>query len=116
MIQDILLRDEHGDIDCFELTGLADAGKTGLDIVCAAVTAVSIGAVNGVEALAGLQPDDFADEVHGGHLTMKRLSVITGEQLHISTILLENLLLELTSNSDTYPDRLMITNKTLETN
>ena len=49
-------------------------------IVCAAVSAVSIGAVNGVEALAGFKPDVIADEVHGGHLQMKLKSVITGEQ------------------------------------
>lgn len=46
----ICYRDEHGDIESFELTGDADAGKTGEDIVCAAVLAVVIGAVNGVEA------------------------------------------------------------------
>jgi uncharacterized protein len=38
-----------------ELTGHADAGKTGQDIVCAAVSAVSIGAVNGIEGLAGFE-------------------------------------------------------------
>ena len=57
MIKAIFHRDEHGDIVSFELTGHADAGKTGQDIVCAAVSAVSIGAVNGVEALAGFKPD-----------------------------------------------------------
>ena len=98
MIKAIFHRDEHGDIVSFELTGHADAGKTGQDIVCAAVSAVSIGAVN------------------GGHLQMKLKSVITGEQLHISQILLENLLLELQSIQDQYPDRLMITTKQLEQN
>ena len=47
---------------------------------------------------------------------MKLKSVITGEQLHISQILLENLLLELQSIQDQYPDRLMITTKQLEQN
>ena len=116
MIKAIFHRDEHGDIVSFELTGHADAGKTGQDIVCAAVSAVSIGAVNGVEALAGFKPDVIADEVHGGHLQMKLKSVITGEQLHISQILLENLLLELQSIQDQYPDRLMITTKQLVQN
>ena len=37
MIKAIFHRDEHGDIVSFELTGHADAGKTGQDIVCAAV-------------------------------------------------------------------------------
>ena len=52
MIKAIFHRDEHGDIVSFSLTGHADAGKTGKDIVCAAVSAVSIGAVNGIEGLS----------------------------------------------------------------
>ncbi len=44
---------------------------------------------------------------------MKLKSIITGEQLHIRQILLENLLLELQSIQDQYPDRLMITTKQL---
>ena len=116
MIKAIFHRDEHGDIVSFSLTGHADAGKTGKDIVCAAVSAVSFGAVNGIESLAGFEPDVIADEVHGGHLQMAIKTAITGEQLHISQILLENLLLELQSIQDQYPDRLTITTKQLEQN
>ncbi|MDM7525531.1 ribosomal-processing cysteine protease Prp [Lacticaseibacillus paracasei] len=116
MIKAIFHRDEHGDIVSFSLTGHADAGKTGKDIVCAAVSAVSIGAVNGIEGLAWFEPDVIADEVHGGHLQMAIKTAITGEQLHISQILLENLLLELQSIQDQYPDRLTITTKQLEQN
>ena len=114
MIKAIFHRDEHGDIVSFELSGHADAGQTGKDIVCAAVSAVSIGAVNGVEALAGFKPNVVADTVHGGHLQMALKSAITGEQLHISQILLENLLLELQSIQDQYPDRIKIATKQLE--
>jgi uncharacterized protein len=51
-----------------------------------------------------LKPDVIADEVHGGHSPDGKLkSAITGEQLHISQILLENLLLELTEHPRPIP-------------
>lgn len=114
MIKAIFHRDETGDIVKFSLSGHADAGRSGHDIVCAAVSAVSIGAVNGVEALAGFKPAEKADEVHGGHLQMALTPTINGEQLHISQILLENLLLELQTIQDQYHGRLTITTKQLE--
>ena len=49
MIKAIFHRDEHGDIVSFSLTGHADAGKTGKDIVCAAASILVINTINAIE-------------------------------------------------------------------
>lgn len=104
MIKAIFTRDARGDISHFSLTGHADSGDYGHDIVCSAVSAVSIGAVNGIEALAGFEPQVDADEVNGGHLVVTMGQPVTGEQRHIAQILLENLLLSLTAIEENYGD------------
>ncbi|KRO18568.1 ribosomal-processing cysteine protease Prp [Lacticaseibacillus saniviri] len=103
MIKAVITRDTTGAINHFTLSGHADAGEYGQDIVCSAVSAVSIGAVNGIEALAGFTPDVEADEVNGGHLALAvNRGSLTGEQQHITQILLENLLLSLQSIEEQY--------------
>ena len=108
MIKSVIERDEQGNIDRFTLTGHADSGDYGKDIVCAAVSAVSIGAVNGIEALAGFEPTVEADEVNGGHLQMTVDQELTGEQMHIVQIILENMVLSLQSIQDQYGDYLSL--------
>ncbi|KRN29667.1 hypothetical protein IV38_GL000554 [Lactobacillus selangorensis] len=109
MIRANFKRDTDGNIDAFELTGHADAGPYGSDIVCAAVSAVSIGTVNGIESLAGFEPEVQSDTVNGGHLTLKITEdALSGEQANIAGILLENLLLELQSIQEQYGQYLSV--------
>jgi len=108
MIKSVIERDEQGNIASFTLSGHADSGDYGHDIVCAAVSAVAIGAVNGVEALAGFEPTVEADEVNGGHLSLKIDQEITGEQAHIAQIILENMVLSLQSIQEQYGDYLTL--------
>ncbi|WP_257346304.1 ribosomal-processing cysteine protease Prp [Pseudalkalibacillus decolorationis] len=51
----------------FTLTGHAESGPYGHDLVCAAVTAVSFGTVNAIEALCNVEPDVELRE-NGGFL------------------------------------------------
>jgi uncharacterized protein YsxB (DUF464 family) len=108
MIKARFTRDHSGNLVKFKLTGHADAGEYGQDIVCAAVSAVSIGAVNGIEALAGFTPNVDADEVNGGHLKLVIDTNLTGEQMHITQILLENLELSMQSIAESYGDYVQI--------
>ncbi len=108
MIKARFTRDASGNLVKFKLTGHADAGEYGQDIVCAAVSAVSIGAVNGIEALAGFTPNVDADEVNGGHLQLVVDQELTGEQMHITQILLENLELSMQSIAESYGDYVQI--------
>ncbi len=48
MIQILVTRNEHGHVSAFEISGHAESGPYGHDLVCAAVSAVSFGSVNAV--------------------------------------------------------------------
>ncbi|MCI1985616.1 MAG: ribosomal-processing cysteine protease Prp [Lactobacillus sp.] len=108
MIKARFTRDARGNLIRFTMTGHADSGEYGQDIVCAAVSAVAIGAVNGIEALAGFEPGVDADEVNGGHLVVTVDQTQTGERQHIAQILLENLLLSMQSIAESYGDYVQI--------
>ncbi|MBO1305044.1 ribosomal-processing cysteine protease Prp [Enterococcus sp. 669A] len=95
MILGTFTRNEAGRIVSFELSGHAQSGEYGHDIVCAGVSALAISTVNGIDALAGTQPIIDADEVEGGYLYAELVSGLTQEQTNITQILLENLLLGL---------------------
>ncbi|USS91153.1 ribosomal-processing cysteine protease Prp [Fructilactobacillus carniphilus] len=60
----------HDVITGFELSGHADSGEYGHDIVCAAVSALAITTVNGLEQIAGLQPAITQNETDGGYLSV----------------------------------------------
>jgi len=115
MINGVFKRNEAGRIISFELTGHAEAGPYGSDIVCAAVSALAISTVNGIEALAGFEPIvEEADETEGGYLYAEVLLKITQEQSNIAQILLENLLLALQAIEAENLDYLKI--KTIQNN
>jgi uncharacterized protein YsxB (DUF464 family) len=95
MIKGSFKRNEAGRIVSFELSGHAEAGPYGSDIVCAAVSALAISTVNGIDALAGFEPIIEMNEAEGGYLYVETLASINQEQKNIAQILLENLLLGL---------------------
>ncbi|KRM96440.1 hypothetical protein FC19_GL000729 [Liquorilactobacillus aquaticus DSM 21051] len=55
----------------FELTGHADSGEYGQDIVCAAVSVLAISTINGLEKLAQAVPKVNANEEEGGYLKVE---------------------------------------------
>lgn len=97
MIKGTFKRNDSGQIVTFTLTGHAEAGPYGSDIVCASVSALAISTINGIDALAGVAPKVEANESEGGYLKMDVVSGLTQEQTNIEQILLENLLLGLQS-------------------
>ncbi|MBZ2404801.1 ribosomal-processing cysteine protease Prp [Liquorilactobacillus hordei] len=58
----------EGQLNGFELKGHADSGEYGQDIVCAAVSALAISTINGLEQLAKVQLYVDANEQNGGFL------------------------------------------------
>jgi hypothetical protein len=70
MIQVTIYRDERHQIDSFSMSGHADSGPYGQDLVCAGASAVSFGAINAVEVLCQVTPDV---ETHqdGGYLVFR---------------------------------------------
>jgi len=60
----------HGSerIDSFQITGHADSGEYGQDIVCAAVSVLAITTVNGLQRIAKIPIDVENRDQEGGYL------------------------------------------------
>lgn len=95
MITSSFKRNSAGQIISFEISGHAGAGPHGRDIVCAAVSALAISTVNGIDALAGFEPIVETNADESGYFYVELVSEINQEQMNIAQILLENLLLGL---------------------
>ncbi|WP_461224387.1 ribosomal-processing cysteine protease Prp [Lacticaseibacillus suihuaensis] len=108
MIRATFFRTAAGTFQQFTLQGHADAGDYGHDIVCAAVSAVAIGAANSIEVMAGFDPVTAVDAVNGGHLTVTVPAALKDESAHVTQILLESLLLTLTQIEETNPDHIRV--------
>lgn len=52
----------HHHVSSFTITGHADAGEYGQDIVCSAVSVLSITTVNGLQEVAGMDVDVDSDD------------------------------------------------------
>lgn len=65
MITLIVDRNHDGRISAFKMTGHAGSGPYGYDLVCAGASAVSFGALNAVESLAGIRLDVRQSEKGG---------------------------------------------------
>ncbi|WP_127588000.1 ribosomal-processing cysteine protease Prp [Paenibacillus koleovorans] len=62
MIRVIIDRQADGRIAAFSVTGHAFYGEPGQDIVCAGVSAVTVGTVNAVETLTGVELPSRMDD------------------------------------------------------
>ncbi|KRL38517.1 ribosomal-processing cysteine protease Prp [Liquorilactobacillus uvarum] len=91
----------------FEITGHADSGVYGQDIVCAAVSALAISTINGLEKLAHTDPKVDANEEEGGHLRVE----LNSQELNNSDaqLLLANLKLGLQDIEKNYANYIKIT-------
>ncbi|KJW13500.1 ribosomal-processing cysteine protease Prp [Levilactobacillus spicheri] len=68
MIQATVHYDESQRIDSFQITGHADSGEYGQDIVCAAVSVLAITTVNGLQRVAQIPIDVENRNQAGGFL------------------------------------------------
>ncbi|WP_421616874.1 ribosomal-processing cysteine protease Prp [Brevibacillus sp. TJ4] len=71
MITIIVKRNEQTEIEEITISGHANAGKHGSDVVCAAVSAISLGLINSVDLLLGTNPDVRFAEKEGGFFNWK---------------------------------------------
>ncbi|MFL2099327.1 ribosomal-processing cysteine protease Prp [Desemzia sp. FAM 23991] len=103
MIQASIKRNDKGNIVSFEVTGHAESGPYGSDIVCAAVSALVIGTTNSLITLTGVAPIiEQNDEVEGGYLYVELIQDLTEEQLKTAQVLLESLLISLNGIAEEY--------------
>lgn len=84
---------ENNQIKAFELSGHAESGPYGYDIVCAGVSAVSFGAVNAILQLCEI---DLKIEQHeGGYLYVALPDYIDMEIMKKAQLLLEGMIISL---------------------
>ena len=69
----------------FKLTGHADAGPYGQDIVCAAVSVLAISTVNGLERVVHTHPEIIQDQNNGGYLEVKNIDLGHDAQIIMQT-------------------------------
>ncbi|ANZ62145.1 hypothetical protein AYR62_06840 [Secundilactobacillus paracollinoides] len=92
MIQATFDYDNSHRIIGFNLTGHADSAPYGSDIVCAAVSALSISAVNGLSTVAEITPVVVSKNDEGGFLSLRMPPVDDYMQDRISQALLQSFL------------------------
>lgn len=109
MIRATFYSDNNDRFVAYEITGHAEAGPYGSDIVCAAVSAVSIGTSNNLERLLALTPEIESDNENGGSLKVS-LAHLAKEDIQnpLTQLLLSNLYYNLQDISEQYTDYITI--------
>ncbi|MFO8070153.1 MAG: ribosomal-processing cysteine protease Prp [Alkalibacterium sp.] len=105
---DIQFRREGSKIMSVEMSGHAEAGPYGNDIVCAAVSALSIGTVNSLSEIAEIPVDVISANDSGGYLKFTLPTDLTQKQMETGQILMKSLYLSLKSTEEEYNEYLRI--------
>ncbi len=101
----ITLFSKEGGLVGFEARGHSGFALSGSDIVCSAVSALTIAAVNGLTELLHLPA---AVEMTDGHLYAMLDKGVAGDDLEKARIILDTMALGLRSIAETYEDSLKI--------
>jgi|SRR5690625_4942068 hypothetical protein len=109
MIKVIISR-TNNEITAFELSGHAESGPYGYDLVCAAVSAVSIGTVNAA-AVLGETDLDIKQEDEGGFLYVRIPNSLPREKMEKIQLLFEGMIISLKSIEAEYSRFIKIYNE-----
>ncbi|SFD57985.1 hypothetical protein SAMN05216238_102273 [Lentibacillus persicus] len=101
---------ENNQIKQFELSGHAESGPYGYDLVCAGVSAVSFGAVNAVLTLSETELK-IEQEDEGGFLRVTVPEDIPDETMQKAQLLLEGMLISLKTIEREYNEFINIKQK-----
>ena len=109
MIQVTVKRNDQY-IQSIELSGHAESGPYGYDLVCAGVSAVSIGAVNAVMELSDV---DLKVEQgrEGGYLLVTVPEMLHNKEMEKAQLLFEGMLISLKSFENDYGNFIRIQDK-----
>ena len=90
----------------FQFEGHAGAGEYGYDIVCSAVSALSISAVNAIESFTKARVEEEEADKEGGFL--KVILAPQYEEDHDAQLLMKALHLGISQMAESYPENLRI--------
>jgi hypothetical protein len=105
MIRIEIRRDAEGRIRGFTVAGHAGYDEAGKDLVCAAVSAVTIGTVNAAEALLGA---DLRPETRDGYLRAEVPGGLGGETESRLQLLLESMTVMLDGIASSYGEHVAL--------
>lgn len=105
---DVNFHFDNEDISSVKITGHAESGPYGQDIVCAAVSALSIGTVNSLTEIAEVSLDVTSADDEGGYLSFSLPGELNQKQMETAQILLNSLYLSLNNIEEEYKDYLKI--------
>lgn len=104
-------RNEGKEIVSFTMSGHADAGPYGYDIVCAGASAVSIGTINAMIELCQIEPH-LSMEEDGGYLHFEVPNHLEDNKREKVQLLLEAMLVSLRSIEEEYSNHIRIKDET----
>ncbi|MEK0314416.1 ribosomal-processing cysteine protease Prp [Cohnella sp. 56] len=108
MITISIRRDERQRIVSFRVTGHARYDDPGKDIICAGVSAVTVGAVNAVEHMTGIEP---VSDMKSGFLSAALPQ--EGVESDRAQLLLEGMIVALDTIVQEYPKHVKIKDKSV---
>lgn len=103
----VTISQANNHITAFEISGHADSGPYGYDLVCAGVSAVSFGVLNAIEELCGAELDIHQSN-EGGYLRVDIPSSLTDTQVDNVQLLLQGMLISLKTIEREYGDFIQI--------
>lgn len=101
MITIRIKRDKNTFIQSFEMSGHANSGPYGQDLVCAAVSAVSIGTINAIHTLTGVNLVSDVEE-EGGFIHCDVPFNLPKETFDNVQLLMEGMIVSLKSIEEEY--------------
>lgn len=108
MIKVMITRNSDGTIDSFTVKGHANFAKHGEDIVCAGVSAVTVGTVNAIEQLTGIE---LVSKMQDGFVSGGVPKLLESPQSERVQLLLESMIVSLKTIEDSYGTYLQIKEK-----
>lgn len=108
MIEATMYKSSNDELYSFKITGHAESGPYGHDLVCSAVSALSISTVNSLESLAGIKPHIQTNEDESGYLHVFIEKDLKDERHLIAQTLMQHLALSLKNIQDEYDEYIKV--------
>lgn len=92
----------------FTLTGHAESGPYGHDLVCAAVSALTLSTANNLSRIASIEPIIDIDEENGGFIKVVLPSKLDEKQVELGQVLLTGLYYSLIDIEEYYGEYIQV--------
>lgn len=99
---------KNGQVMNYSLSGHAESGPYGHDLVCAAVSALTIGTANNLSRLAEIEPEMDANQEEGGFIEIVLPSQMDKHQQETAQILLKSLYYSLLDIQEEYQEYISV--------